>query len=100
MFIKCSYYTDPFFAKSKIVFSIFDSQVDSPVSPNIESRLVFDFVKPEHFPELHNATSYRSDDLDCLALRYSDAAILETPNVSQRVREFISENNILNPNLL
>ncbi|MCQ2329297.1 MAG: glycogen/starch synthase [Paludibacteraceae bacterium] len=94
MFIKCSYSTDPFFAKSKIVFSIFDNQIDSPVAPNLESRLVFDFVKPEHFPELRNATRFQTDDLNCLALRYSDAAILETPNVSNRVREFIAENNI------
>lgn len=93
MFIKCSYFTDPFFAKSKVIYSLYGQKLDAPLAPGLDDRMVFDFIKPEHYPDL-KGDRMTSDAMDCLALRYSDGVIMETPFISEKVSNFIREHEV------
>ncbi|MBQ0081895.1 MAG: glycogen/starch synthase [Paludibacteraceae bacterium] len=94
LFIKKSYITDPFFATSKVIYTVTPDRIDSPLRPDIKDRLVFDGISIGDYPELNTASSLSSDVLDSLAIRYSDAVISELDNVPNSVLRQIDACNI------
>ncbi|MCQ2345070.1 MAG: glycogen/starch synthase [Paludibacteraceae bacterium] len=94
MYIKKSYVTDPFFATSKVIYTVCPQRLESPLRPGINERLAFEGISIGDYPELTTATSYTSDVLDSLAIRYSDAAVLEYDDVPNSVKLQIDACNI------
>lgn len=94
MYIKRSYITDPFFAKSKVVYSLYKERMMTPLRPNIESRLAFDFIEKSDYPEFSGQTRLNSETLDHIAVRYSDAVIAECEYVSDTIMQLIRERDI------
>jgi len=94
MFIKRSYITDPFFAKSKVVYALYKERMMTPLRPNIDGRMAFDFIEKTDYPEFNGQTRMNSEMLDHIAVRYSDAVIAECEVVQDSLMAYIKERNI------
>lgn len=94
MFIKCSYITDPFFAKSKVVYSLYKERMMTPLRPGVDSRMAFDFITKNDYHEFNGQTRLTSEMLDHIAVRYSDAVIAECEVISDTIAALIQERNI------
>lgn len=81
LYLKTAYADTPFFAKAKIVYSLYDSPFHTPFGIKFADKLLIDGVKPEQVSMLHN----KEVDYDLLmqfALEYSDAVVQSAPNIS------------------
>ena len=94
MYIKRSYITDPFFAKSKVVYALYKERMMTPLRPNIDERIAFDFIEKTDYPEFNGQTRLSSELLDHIAVRYSDAVIAECETVSDAIMQLIKERDI------
>lgn len=94
MYIKRSYITDPFFAKAKVVYSLYKERMMTPLRPDIDGRLAFDFIEKNDYPEFSGQTRLNSEMLDHIAVRYSDAVIAECEYVSDAIMQLIRERDI------
>ena len=94
MYIKQSYYTEPFISHAKVVYSICQERISSPLHEGVGSRLMFDGLKSEDWAEMEGKDELTSDLMDRMALRYADAAIAETEEVPECVMELIREREL------
>ena len=94
MYIKRSYITDPFFAKSKVVYALYKERLMTPLRPGIDQRMAFDFINKGDYYEFDGQTRFTSEMLDHIAVRYSDAVIAECETMTDVISALIQERNI------
>jgi starch synthase len=86
IYIKRAYCEEPSFRGSKVVFSLYDSAFEKPLSKDFVSKLIVKGITKKelsHFPS--NATY---TDLCKLAIDYSDGVIQNSANVSEELIEY------------
>lgn len=88
LYLKTAYADTPFFAKSKIVYSLYDQSFHTPFGTKFAEKLLMDGVKPEQVKMLEG----KEVDYDLLmqfALEYSDAVIQSAPVLDARLTEAV-----------
>jgi len=91
LYLKKTFYEDPLFAKSKIVFSLFDSKFESTFSKNFSSKVFFDGISKDDISHI----SQKADWLQImkLAISHSDAVICESEQTNPELLQFCKDNN-------
>lgn len=83
--VKQTYKEDPIFAKSKVVFSIYDDDFSPALNPKIKSKLLLENITKKDL-ELLNTPDYLN--LSKFALKFSDGIIFGSQKVNPAVEEF------------
>lgn len=91
LYLKKTFYEDPLFANSKIVFSLFDSKFESHFSKDFMRKVFFDGMTDEDLAPIAKETDWLS--IMKLALSHSDAVICESENVHPELLEYCKNNN-------
>ncbi|MBK5203662.1 MAG: glycogen/starch synthase [Prolixibacteraceae bacterium] len=86
LFVKKAYAVDPLFAKTKVVYSLFNEEFKSKLNPKIADNIVTEGVSKEDISELKDF-SYES--LNNIGIQYADAVIQESENVAPELLDFI-----------
>ncbi len=89
--MKKTFYEDPLFAKSKIIFSLFDSKFDATYSKEFISKVVFDGVSQDDIQYISEKADWLQ--LMKLAIYHSDAVICESENPHPELLQFCKDNN-------
>ena len=88
MYLKMFHYDDPLFAESKVVMSVYDSKPHT-MAPSLIENLEFDGLNGEDIKKYENATI---DDLYAAAASFSDAAVIGSENVEQKLKDLVAAN--------
>lgn len=93
MYIKKTYNTDPFFANSKVVYSIYNDDVDMPIRQGFDKRALFDGVDAEDV-KLLKGRALKADNLHKLAINYSDAVICASNTITEELDRYIKKKKL------
>jgi starch synthase len=93
LYIKKSYASDPFFANSKIVYSVYNDDFECPIREGFDNRVLFDDINPEDV-ELLKGELLKTETLNKIAINYSDAVICSSNTISEEVERYIKEKNV------
>lgn len=93
MYIKKSYSSDPFFANSKIVYSIYKDDFECKIREGFDNRVLFNDIELEDVESLKGET-LKTDTLHKLAVDYSDAVICGSDTISEEVERYIKSKDI------
>ncbi|MFO7868098.1 MAG: glycogen/starch synthase [Bacteroidales bacterium] len=91
LYLKKTFYEDPLFAHSKIVFSLFDSKFESTFSKDFPAKIFFDGISDEDISFIAKKADWKQ--VMKLAIHHSDAVICESENVDQELLQFCTDNN-------
>lgn len=92
LFIKKAYHDEPTFANTKVVTSLFNDKLSSSLGANFKQCLAFKDITPELFPNYPDDFSF--EDLQKLAIEYSDAVIEADDNIDKVFTEYAHNLNI------
>ncbi len=84
--IKRTYKEDPVFAKSKVVYSVYDDAFDTPLNPKVKSKLQLENISKKDIESLGDP-SY--ENLMRFALHYSDGVIYGDKTIEKNTDEHI-----------
>lgn len=93
IFIKRTYNSDPFFANSKVIYSIYNEDHDNPIKAGFERRILFDGIDPEDVKTLKGRT-LKASTLHKLAVDFSDGVIAATQNLNPEVERHIKKSKL------
>lgn len=93
MYIKKSYAFDPFFANSKIIYSIYNDNFECKIKSGIENRVLFDEIETQDI-EILKGETLSTENLHKLAINFSDAIICATDFISEDLVNYIKEKDI------
>ncbi|MEE1090927.1 MAG: glycogen/starch synthase [Paludibacteraceae bacterium] len=93
LYIKKSYASDPFFANSKIIYSVYNDDFECPIREGFDNRVLFDDINPEDV-ELLKGELLKTETLNKIAINYSDAVICSSNTISEEVERYIKEKNV------
>lgn len=88
LYIRKLYADDPTLANSKIIYSIFDSPLPSPLDSRIVEKMKMDGFAEEDIDILTKADVIDKVTLGKIAIRYSDAVIIPEENADPELVEF------------
>lgn len=86
LYVKKAYALDPLFAKTKVVYSLYNEEFNTKLNPKIADNIVTEGVSKEDISELKDC-SYES--MNNIGIKYADAVIQESENVSPELIDFI-----------
>jgi len=84
--IKRTYKEDPVFAKSKVVYSVYDDAFDTPLNPKVKNKLQLENISKKDIESLGDP-SY--ENLMRFALQYSDGVIYGDKTIEKNTDEHI-----------
>lgn len=84
LYLKKIFNDDPLFADSKVIYSVYDNGFDGTMDPNWSNKIMFDGVDAKDVELLKNPTF---ENLTKLAIEYSDALVIGSPNISDETRK-------------
>ncbi len=90
IYIRKIYSDEPSFKKSKIVYVVNDSTFTTPLSPNFPDKLKAEGVRESEVKPLRN-TEITVAMLQQLAIKFSDAVIIQTPNSDPAIIEMLEK---------
>ena len=93
LYIKKSYASDPFFANSKIIYSVYNDNFECPIREGFDERVLFDEIELKDV-EMLKGELLKTDTLNKLAIDYSDAVICASETISEEVERYIKEKNV------
>ena len=93
LYIKKSYASDPFFANSKIIYSVYNDNFECPIREGFDERVLFDEIELKDV-EILKGELLKTDTLNKLAIDYSDAVICASETISEEVERYIKEKNV------
>jgi len=88
LYLKKSYRDDPMFAESKVVYSVYDNEIDTPLDKNFAAKAKFDGVSEEDTKMIEDA-SIRN--LHKLAISWSDAVVQGSENMDADIASFVKD---------
>ncbi len=88
LYVKKAYADDPFFANSKLVYSLYNDDFQVPFKDTFNQKALVEGVSPE---DLSVVTAPDFENFSKLACQYSDAVIQGSENVNQGVLDFIND---------
>ena len=93
LYLKTSYSSDPFFANSKIVYSVYGDNFECPIREGFDERVLFNDIEASDV-EMLKGEMLKTDTLNKIAIKYSDAVISATDSMSEEVEAYIKERDI------
>lgn len=90
--IKKAYNEDPLFAKSKVVYSLYNDDFDKPLKANIRNKVLIEGITKKDVEVLKNPDYV---NLSKLAINFSDGIIFGSKETNKEVNDYI--NNISKP---
>ena len=88
LYVKKAYSDTPFFSNTKVVLSLDDQEYVTPFGTKFAEKLMIDGVKKSDVRSIADLpVGY--EDLMRFAIDYSDAVILSSPNINQRVMNYV-----------
>ena|SRR5690554_3346284 len=91
LYLKKTFYEDPLFANSKIVFSLFNSDFKSEFSQDFTNKVFFDGITESDISFISEKANWMQ--IMKLAIYHSDAVICESENVNEELLQFCKDNN-------
>ena len=93
LYIKKAYNDDPFFKKSKVVYSLFDDEFKSAFNSDFGKKLTLEGILPEHLE------SISGDEIDYtavskLAIDFSDGVIQSHKTVNPELVDYVKKKKI------
>jgi starch synthase len=86
IYIKKAYSDEPSFRSSKVVFSLYDTTLEHPLSSDFINKLIIKGISEEDMANFPANASYT--DLCKLAIDYSDGIIQNSANISQELIDY------------
>ena len=93
LYLKKSYASDPFFANSKIIYSIYKDNFECPIREGFDNRVLFDDIEPNEV-EILKGELLKTETLNKIAINYSDAVICASDTISEELESYIKEKGI------
>lgn len=85
--IKKAYADDPLFAKSKVVYSVYDDEFGTALDANVRKKILVDGIAKKDVEILKDSSF---SNVTKLAIAYSDGVILGSPKINNEVMEHIN----------
>lgn len=85
--IKKAYADDPLFARSKVVYSVYDDEFGTPLDANVRKKILMDGIAKKDVEVLKDSTF---SNISKLAIAYSDGVIFGSPKINNEVMEHIN----------
>jgi starch synthase len=93
LYIKKAYNDDPFFKRSKVVYSLFDDAFKKPFHPNFAEKLMLEGIQPRHLESIKNKPiDYVA--LSKLAIDFSDGVIQSSKNANSELMNYAKEKKV------
>lgn len=92
-YVKEAYKEDPFFADTKIVYSLYDNGYKQVFPEHIADKVLIDGMSPSSVDSLRNGGSYEA--LSRFAIDHSDGVILGDENISQSLIDYTDQSGKL-----
>jgi starch synthase len=84
--IKKAYDDDPLFAKSKVVYSVYNDDYDKPLRANVKNKILIEGITKKDLELLKNPDFV---NLSKLAINFSDGIIYGSPKINKEVDSYI-----------
>ena len=81
LYLKTSYASDPFFANSKIIYSVYGENFECPMREGFDERALYNDIEPSDV-EILKGETLSTDMLNKIAINFSDAVIVATNSIS------------------
>ena len=94
LYIKKTYASDPFFANSKIIYSVYKDDFECPIREGFDNRALLNDIEPQDV-EILKGEILKTENLHKLAINYSDGIICGSDTISEELESYIKEKNIL-----
>lgn len=91
IYLKKSYSGDPIFAESKLVLSLYNEIAQENFSPDAASKILMHGVQEK---DLELLSPPNGINLAKLAVRYSDAIILGSPDINGELMEYVEKSSL------
>lgn len=93
LYIKKTYATDPFFANSKIIYSVYKDDFECPIKEGFNNRALLNDIEIKDL-EILKGELLKTETLNKLAIDYSDAVICGSDTISEEIERYINEKSI------
>jgi starch synthase len=93
LYIKKTYASDPFFANSKIIYSVYKDNFECPIREGFDNRALLNDIEPQDV-EILKGELLKTETLNKLAINYSDAVICGSDTITEELESYIKEKGI------
>lgn len=90
--IKKAYYDDPLFAKSKVIYSVYNDDFDGSLRPNIRNKILIEGITKKDIEILKTPDFL---NLSKLAVNFADGIIYGSSNINKEIDEHIKKSGKL-----
>lgn len=91
LYLKKYYASEPLFAKSKIVTSVYNTGFEGSLNQSMINKIAFDGIDPEQINELEDPTY---ENLMKVAVKNADAAIVGSPELDENLIKLLNTTKI------
>ena len=91
LYIKKAYAEDPCFRNSKIIYSLYNDEFQSPFNENFREKLLLSGVSEEHLQSIKDEISHAT--ISKLAVDFSDGIIQSSEKVNESVIQYAQSKN-------
>lgn len=91
LYLKKTFYEDPLFANSKVVFSLYSDSFSSKFSKKFKNKIFFDGMSEEDIKPINDSADWLS--VIKLGILHSDGVICESEDVNPELIKFCEDNN-------
>lgn len=91
--VKKAYHDDPFFEKSKVVYSLYDDEFTTPMSDRLNEKILMSGIELSDVATVAGNANYET--LSKLAMEYSDGVIQASEKVNSNLLEDIKKSQKL-----
>ena len=88
LYIKKAYNDDPLFANSKVVYSVYDDEFNTPLKKEFKDKILFENITQNDISILEEPNYV---NLSKLAIEMSDAAIVGSETINSELSSFIKD---------
>jgi len=85
LFVKKTFFEDPIFANSKVVFTVYNNDFKSPFCPEFKSKIMYDGIDEEDVKSIEKSDFI---ELNKLAIDHSDAIIFGSEEIEQELIDY------------
>ncbi|MBR2369540.1 MAG: glycogen/starch synthase [Paludibacteraceae bacterium] len=91
--VKKAYHDDPFFEKSKVVYSVYNDEFTTPMPDRMAEKILMNGIESSDLTAISQKANYET--LSKLAMEYSDGVIQASENINANVLEDIKKSQKL-----
>lgn len=90
LYIKKAYNDDPFFKKSKVVYSLFEEEFTQPFRPEFSDNLILEGIKSDDLSSI-KGKEINFEALSKLAVDFSDGVIQSSKTVNKELLKYVAD---------